>query len=337
MTARVSIPSNWYVLALSAAMLPAGGCTHIGGKAVEVRSLTARPPANVAVLLRVRTEAESFELQADNFTLYEDEQRLNPSLTRQLLLDQASALHHHTLLLVDNSLATDRAVRAELVSAISMFVEQVSKTQPVSVFAYDGSERLTLILEFPRQLEAGKLQPVALERLVPKDVSRNLNGAILLGARELERRLANSGKPLVAGTLVVFAAGADLAGRTQSAAVFDWLKRTEHRVLAIGYGEQSSSVESFAKHGYYDAVRLDTLSLAFEEAGHDVVDEHKRGYLLSYCSPARTGHRSLRIEVRGSGQPGELLGEVSTDFSAEGFSAGCNPRLLPKFIKTNLR
>jgi len=305
------------------------GCAGMGGLDADVRALATRPPANVAVYVNVSSDDPS-RLSAENFVLSEDGHELHPSITRQMLLDPAKVVHQHTLLLVDNSLATDAGVRAELANAIAAFAEEVTQTQTVAVYAYDGSTRLTPVAVFPRVNEpSATALPQA--RLKPRDVSRNLNGAILLAGAELDRLLAQGGKPLSVGTLVVFAAGADLAGRTDEGSVHEWLGTTRHRVLSIGYGEQSYAVEDFAKDGYYDAVGADTVSLAFEEAGHAVARQSREGYLLSYCSPARGGTRLLQVEVHAGPPDDQRSGSTSVEFSAEGFRAGCDPRVLPKF------
>lgn len=301
----------------------------MGGLEADVRAVATHPPANVAVYVNVGSE-DPARLSAENFTLSEDGHELDPSITRQMLLDPDKVVHQHTLLLVDNSLATDAGVRSELANAIAAFAEEVTQTQAVAVYGYDGGTQLTPVGVFPRVNEPS---PTALSqtRLKPRDVSRNLNGALLLAGAELDRLLNRSGKPLRVGTLVVFAAGADLAGRTDEGRVHEWLGSTRHRVLAIGYGEQGHSVESFAKDGYYDAVGVDTVSLAFEEAGHAVVRQSRQGYLLSYCSPARGGTRLLQLEVHAGPTDDQRSGSASVEFSAEGFRAGCDPRSLPKF------
>ena len=187
----------------------------MGGLDADVRALATRPPANVAVYLNVSSDDAS-QLTAENFVLFEDDHELHPSMTRQMLLDPAKVVHHHTLLLVDNSLATDPGVRAELANAIAAFAEEVTETQTVAVYAYDGGTRLTPVAVFPRVNEPSATA-LPMTRLKPRDVSRNLNGAIVLAGAELDRLLKSSGKPVGVGTLVVFAAGADLAGRTDEA------------------------------------------------------------------------------------------------------------------------
>lgn len=301
----------------------------MGGLDAEVRAVATRPPANVAVYVNV-SSSDDTRPTAENFKLFEDGHALDPSMTRQMLLDPAKVAHHQTLLLVDNSLATDAGVRAELANAIAAFAEEVTQTQGVAVHAYDGGSRLTPVAVFS-QVNQPSATALPLARLKPRDVSRNLNGAILLASAELDRLLKSSGKPLGVGTLVVFAAGADLAGRTDEGQVHEWLGSTRHRVLAIGYGEQADAVRDFGKDGYYDAVGADTVSLAFEEAGHAVARQSREGYLLSYCSPARGGTRLLQLEVHAGGSDDQRSGSASVEFSAEGFGAGCDPRTLPKF------
>jgi hypothetical protein len=50
-------------------------------------------------------------------------------------------------------------------------------------------------------------------------------------------------------------------------------------------------------------------------------------YIFSYCTPKRKGDHTLRLEVAVPGDKGEL----SYEFSADSFKAGCTPKKRPSF------
>ena len=50
-------------------------------------------------------------------------------------------------------------------------------------------------------------------------------------------------------------------------------------------------------------------------------------YIFSYCTPKRKGDHKLRLEVAVPGDTGDLTYE----FSADSFKAGCSPKKRPSF------
>src|SRR5690606_10159778 len=52
-------------------------------------------------------------------------------------------------------------------------------------------------------------------------------------------------------------------------------------------------------------------------------------YLLSYCSPARSGQRVLLVEVESP--KGDSTGSVEIQFSSDGFGSGCDASKIPRF------
>jgi len=325
-----------FVIAL---LFASTGCTATGVH-LEARAVASKRPSNVAAYLTVSEDgAPVTDLSAEDFGVFEDGEPIEVARTRQVLLDRELAIAHHTVVLVDHSAATDESVRNELAAAVSIFVERVRRTQAVTVFAYDGAAELRHVGEFPRSSDSPRQEVSALKRLRPSDTSRNLNGAVLLAAKELDARLGQYRKPLTAGTLLVFAGGPDLARRVEESAVYEFSSRTPHTVIAVGIGEGALALRDIGKDGFFDAHTADTLSLAFEEAAHRVAGAHGGGYLFAYCSPARSGKRQLRIEVRLPAKAGDApelqrRGSAYGEFDAEGFSAGCDPSTRPDFSRT---
>lgn len=298
---------------------------------VDSRGVFAQKPSNVSAYLSITAEGKPLtELKAEDFKIYEDENLVPATHSGQVLLDKELAHAHRTLVLVDYSAATNEDVRGELASALSFFVDRVRKTQAVLVYAFDGREKIRLVADLPKKPEASSPEKRFLQNLQPADTSRNLNGAIIEGIEKLDQAYEKSEGPLRAGTLVVFSGGPDLAGRVGDSAVREALSKTDYTVLTVGVGDSAPLLKDYGRDGFVDGHSLETVSMAFEEAGHLVEDDYGRHYLLSYCSPARAGTRTLRIEVTASEELGTASKTVGT-FSAEGFSQGCDAKARPRF------
>ncbi len=300
---------------------------------VEPLATTSQRPSNVGAYVAVTDGEEALtELSPGNFRVYENEQLVPPEQSELTLLDRSLVAAHQAVLLVDMSGAKTPAERAKAAKAAQGFVQKVTAHQPVMVFAYDGGPSLVPIATLPRGSQAVKMS--ALESFTPRDPSRNLHGAILAGLEKLDAALAQSGKPVRAGTLIVFASGPDLANRIDRDRVHDAVWQSPHDVLGItiGLGAQTDAIESLARRGLVRAQSADTLPIAFEEAASKTLDELQKHYLVSYCSPARAGTRRLRLEVTYTNKAGEEhRGDFEVEFSAKGFGPGCNPQVTPRF------
>jgi hypothetical protein len=316
-------------VALALAVASAG-CGLLGGVRVEALATSAQKPANVAAYLGVSAGEEPLtELEAKNFHVYENGQELDPHQTQRMLLSREAVTHERVLLLVDVSENPTPEQRAEYVRAVEAFVRKLHASISVSVQAFDGSPGLKPVGEYPRGSDA--LSAAALLKLASKDDSRDLHGAVLAGLGELDRLARNSAKPIELGTLVVFANGPDLAGRTERRKLDEALEKTGHAVIGVGIGPDTGYL-GFARDGVIHAQSADTLPIAFEEAGARVAATHAKYYLVSYCSPARAGTRSVRIEVVHEDKDGhEHTGSTDFEIDAAGFGPGCDPATPPRF------
>jgi hypothetical protein len=313
------------VLALASA-----GCSLFGGVRVETIASSAQRPSNVAVYVGATEHGEPLgELEAKNFHVYEDGQELDPKQIERVLLPRDAVTHEHVLLLVDLSGNPTTEQRASYARAVEAFVRKLAPTLSVSVRAYDGSPGLKPVGDYPRG--ASTVAAAALGKLSSRDASRDLRGAVLAGLAELDRGAESASKPVELGTLVVFATGPDLAGRTSEGALDDTLDTTHHDVIGVGLGADTPYLD-FARGGVIHAESATTLPIAFEEAGARVAATHAKYYLVAYCSPARAGKRSVRIEVVHEDKKGdEHSGSTEVEIDATGFGPGCRSEATPHF------
>jgi hypothetical protein len=213
-------------------------------------------------------------------------------------------------------------------------VETVRRTQPVSVFVFDGSPNLRFVADFGKSADGAAADVHALAKMGSSDSSRNLNGALVSGLKELDARLAQPHRTVKVGTLVVFTRGPDLAGRVTEVDIEKALDDTHDNVLAVSIAEQAGrALDTIGKSGTVKAQNADAVGIAFEEAASKTRDLYEKYYLLAYCSPARSGTRRLKVEVHYRDTEGnEKHGSFSQDFDASGFGPGCNPESVPRFL-----
>jgi len=308
----------------------AGGCSLLGGVQVETLATSAQKPSNVAVYVGVSAGDQPItDLDAKNFRIYENGQALDPRQVERMLLSRALVTHERVLLLVDLSGNPSAERRAEYARAIEAFVRKLSESLAVSVRAYDGSPGLKPVGDYPRG--TATFSAAAVLKASSRDQSRDLHGAVLAGLAELDRAAQGDAKPIELGTLVVFANGPDLAGRTPDAELYEAVEQTKHDVIGIGVGEDNPYL-GFAHGGVIHSQNADTLPIAFEEAGARVAATHAKYYLVAYCSPARAGQRTVRVEVVHEDKDGdEHSGSVEVEIDATGVGPGCNPLSTHRF------
>lgn len=311
--------------------LPLLGCGLFRHVEVQPLATAAQRPGNVAAYVAVTDgDVPLTELNASNFRVYENDQLVPSDQTQLTLLDPTLVAAHQVVLLVDMSAATTPQAKSVVAKAARNFVQKVTARQAVSVFAFDGGPNLVPIAALPRG--DAQVTMAALESFTPRDPSRNLHGAVISGLQKLEMALAQSGKLIRVGTLVVFASGPDIAGRVDSDKAHDAVWESPYDVIGVGVAEQADAVEHFSRRGLVRAQAADTLPIAFEEVADKAVAELDKHYVVSYCSPARAGERRLRLEVTYTNKEGEEHhGNFETDFDAKGFGPGCNSQTVPRF------
>lgn len=307
----------------------AAGCSVFGGVHVETLDVSTQKPSNVAFYVSVTEHGEPVtDLEAKSFKVFENGQELSPRLIERTLLPREPVTSERVLLLVDVSQNPSPAQRANYEQAIEAFVRKLAPALPVAVRAFDGSPGLKMVGDYAR----GSQNPNAASvlRLASHDASRDLYGAVVTGLAELDRSESDK-KPIHLATLVVFSRGPDLAGRTEETKLEEALDKTTHDVIGVGIGDDTPYL-GFARGGVIHAQNADTLPIAFEEAGSRVAATHAKYYLVAYCSPARAGHRSVRLEVTHEDAKGDAhSGSTEYELDASGFGPGCRVETTPRF------
>jgi len=306
------------------------GCGVFQHLNVEPLASGAERPGNVAALVAVSDGDEPLgELSPADFRVYENEQLVALDRSELTLLDPSLVSSAQVVLLVDMSHATTIQARQLVRHAAENFAEKVLPKEAVSVLAFDGGANLIPVATLARGSQVTALP--ALESITPRDPSRNLNGAVVAGVERLKSLLAQAGKVVKLGTLVVYASGPDVAGRVTGDQARDAVWESNYDAIVIGVGSRADAIEDFAKQGLVRAQSPSTLPIAFDEAASRVLAQLSKHYLVSYCSPARAGIRRLRLEVSYTNKSGdERHGDFETEFDARGFGPGCNPQQPPR-------
>ncbi len=318
-----------------AALLGAAGCRP-GAVALSPLATSVQRPSNVAVYVAVsQGEAPVPGLTAASFKIYEEGELLPAEKSGQVLLDPQVAGEHRTVLLIDVS---DGRGADAVASGAAGFIREVRKRQTVTVFTFDGGSSLRFVAEYPKTAAPeGPKAMAQLARAASADASRNLNGALVEGLAELDRRFGDAKQPVRVGSLVVFTRGGDLAGRVPDEQVASVLKSTRHRVYAIGVEAEDArrKLDKIAPAGVIEAASLEMANVAFVNAAGMLGRAYEQQYVLAYCSPARGGVRELRIEVSLLDDQGkERSGKFETAFDSTGFVGGCDPKTPPRFVVT---
>ncbi len=333
---------NGYPVAqLASVFWLSAGCQLFGG--LDVRSVadSANPPGQVAIYASVVDGEQPVpQLQAENFAVYEDGKQLNRATVGLQLLDRDAVSLHHTLILVDLSGSIEEPGRLNvLTEQLATFVERIRAVEDVSVYGFDGGAALYPFGKFSKNKGADTLAQVkaslsALSQHRQRDPSSNLNGAVLAGVAQLDYHLRQTPKRIRLGTLVVVAQGDDLAGRTTEERLREVLKQTPHHrfALVVAPDGDDALAEKLGENGHVLATSIDNLDAALGQLATLVEQDYGQYYLVSYCSPARAGKRTLLLEVSRPDSGGSAdTASMELPFDATGFSSQCDSSRVPRF------
>lgn len=319
-------------------LLAVSGCG--GGLQLTRINSEQKKPNNVWVFFSVQRGEEPVPgLAAEDFQIYEDDGRVSPFESQQVILNPMVASVMYTLLLLDVSASITESGKIDaLVDAAELFVERVGKTQRVAVYAFDGAEQLHAIVPFTEAERSLRGGLTALRKYRARDPSTNLHGAVVQALDRLDQGLAREKKPLKFGTLVVFSDGADRAARVSREEMIRAIERPErerYELFAIGIGDEAeltrAKLDDIGRDGTEQGSDPSKVKDAFDRIATRIEAHGKRFYLLSYCTPARKGEHNVRIEVKTPKVHGS--GSLEYRFSADGFGPppSCDPRRLPTF------
>jgi hypothetical protein len=319
-------------LGIVAACLLACACSRGPGLKLTLIDHSVQKPSNVAVYFTVDTADGDpvAGLEADSFRIYEDDRLVSIHESKQTILNPEVAAEHFTLLLVDMSgSVTESGDLHRVVHAAGAFSERVGSIQKTAVYAFDGRRDIVRITGFSGSGGTVESGVEKLSSFRTKDPSTNLNGAVIEAIQVLDKQLARARAPLRFGTLVVFTDGTDRAARVTRDELHEALDQTGYDIFVIGVGSEIDEGElgAIGRSGTVMTKNREEVAQAFEEAASRIEAAAKRYYLLGYCSPARAGTHSVRIEAVVDGERGSLTYE----FDAKGFRPNCDPTKKPRF------
>jgi hypothetical protein len=309
----------------------ATGCGAVFGSDVKVEPLSvkATPPGRVLALVSVSDRGAAPEsLGPENFEVREGDVALDPKAIALKVQPLGDLRGHEAVVLVDGSRAFTDVERGPLGSGLAQLVDRLRFHQSVTLVAYDGSPELRVIARYPQNAMAVPLgADPGIQKLLaykPRDGSSSLYTAIVNGRKMLNSRLSKAGPIPPLGSLIVVARGPDLAGRSDEAAARAALEHNRSFLLKVGTWSKDTSLDWVGDDGTRSAASLGTLGTPVDELAREVDDVFLRGYLVSYCSPARGGKRTLEVVVKVGDQAGQRRGAAHSEFDATGFTAACS-------------
>ncbi len=299
---------------------------------VTLVQATHAKPSNVAMFFTV-DDAEGNPvggLTAESFRIYEDDELVSVTESRQTILNPEVAAENYTLLLVDMSGSVTESDAVPMIAeAAGQFTAAVGAEQQVAVYAFDGAAEIHEIQPFRRAAAGSSAGVGGLGGFRSRDPSTNLNGAIVQAIDTLNQAMAESESPLTFGTLVVFTDGSDRAARVSHRDMNRALRDAAFDVFAVGVGTemQEETLSDIGLTGYVMIDNTEAVNQAFTAIGERILAQTKRFYLLSYCSPARAGQHQVTVEAVVNG----ATGTTSYEFDATDFGAECDPNRPPEF------
>lgn len=326
------------VVALS--LLAGSGCSLVTGSVrVEPVAVSSQKPGNVALFVAVSQHGSGvLGLQKQDFKVFENGVALDNDQIGLTLLPTTESASSHATLLVDMSKSLKPSERKSLSDALRPFIVRLRQREAVSLYAFDGAEKVHLVQEYSRDARAEPDEKdTSMDRLLSfsrKDASTSLYSAVIDGASKLDASLAAEGRPIRNGTLIVVALNPDSAGRVEESKLRDFIDDSPHHyfLMTVGTTASAANLSFIGKNGETRAGSAMTMSAPLNDVANAIDDDYFRNYLVAYCSPARAGTRDLRLQVTTRDAQGkQSVGSYSTQIDATGFGPGCSPGAPPHF------
>jgi hypothetical protein len=307
---------------------------------VQPVAVSTQKPGNVAMYVAVSQHGSALiGLDKQSFAVFENGVRLDNDQVQLTLLPTTTSAARRIALLVDMSRTFTPEDRKALTDALRPFIVKLRQREPVSLYAFDGSEKAHFVADYPRDARAEPDEKdTSLDRLLAfsrRDSSSSMYSAIMDSSDRLNTELAAEGRPIQSGTVVVIALNPDLAGRVDDYKLRNFIEASPHHffLMTVGTWAQSKNVSFIGKNGEAQAASVGTMGTPLDTVAGQVDDDYFRDYLVSYCSPSRAGTREVRLQVTTVDSEGKKNeGSYQTEFDATGFGPGCNPLAPPRFV-----
>lgn len=323
-------------------------CLNLGVP-VGSEGLVTGLPARVSIFFSVDTcQGQPISgLDATHFEISEDGQAISPYESERRIQAKGQKYRMNSVVLLDVSGSILSTGQFPLLKeAAAAYVKRVlgnkEDGQRVSLMTFDGRESVQVLTDFSGS------QSEVLAALDTLDVvecnvnndcrglsdrkscagwrcvdnSTNLNGAVIQALDALDAR--NALEKTIQwkdSALVLFTDGTDQAGRVQQLTAFQRARSSSAHIFSIGLGGEvdGTTLKAFGKDGFFPAAAAAQLVKAFDDIANRVTGLANRFYLLEYCSPKRSGTHTLKIVATS----GSLIGGMSRQFDATGFTSGC--------------
>ena len=223
--------------------------------------------------------------------------------TKQTILNPEVAAVQYTLLLMDMSGSVTNSGQAPmLVDAASAFSERVGSPRGRGLRLRRRQGDRPIVASPPARWCRAASTAATYK---PRDPSTNLNGAVIEGCRVVRARWRRASSRCVRHAGRVHRRYRPrAAGHARQAHEALDQTRIADRCLVIGVGAEIDAGELRAIGRDGTIVNKDRAQIAtsFDAAAARVEAFSKRYYLLGYCSPARAGKHTVRIETTAVGR-----------------------------------
>ena len=288
------------------------------------------PPANVAALVRVtHCDGKPLEtrIQPENFTLSEDGFALSTYEALREIRPTQREISEITAIVLDLSGSVHRSgLKEKMVEGTRRLIGQLGENRRIAIYGFDGRPDLIPYANFSDDPDVWE---EALSRILEAELvddSTNLNGAVVNALEILDTAVdaeVRNVTQVTHGTLVLFTDGTDRAGRVRGYTARMAVQHSGHSTFTIGVGAEidAAILQELGNTGHMLVDDPEQISDAFEQLGRDVAARALQDYVVSYCSPSRSGVHELTISARLEDQ----TGQTKIKFHSDNFGAGCDP------------
>jgi hypothetical protein len=291
------------------------------------------PPSKISLSFRL-TDCDGrpvLNATIDDFAITEGYSVLSVSEGRRSLETTPGVFPRSTVLLLDLSGSIwNTGNLPGLQKAAAGFVRQAAVPgHNIAIFAFDGSNDITKIVDFTDDAKTLQSGVDSLARYSSRDDATNLNGAVIKGLDVLEQRRDSQFGGQAAsfvGSLAVFTDGKDTAGRTADQDAINRVQHSGFAVFAIGLGPEvnRSFLQNIGKNGSFpvqgQSYEIPELADAFRKIAADIISLSSGRYSFTYCSPKRAGSHKVNLTFA------DAKGSLSYGFNAARFDGLCDPK-----------
>ncbi|MEM9141680.1 MAG: VWA domain-containing protein [Bacteroidota bacterium] len=297
-------------------------------------------PGKVSIFFKVSdTDGDPVPgLTADEFTIYEQGRNddcfstISSTESFARISPNSQIFRNNTLLVLDLSNSVLQSSLGELKAASTSFIENVmpstdQESFQMAIYWFDGEDELHELTPLTPSREALTAAIAGITDDISNDPSTDLYGAVIKStdiASDLLRESTSGGK-IGAASVVLFTDGTDQASRFTEEAALQKVNEADSNIsfFSIGLGSEIDIqvLGDIGKTFSVIASNKEELEATFNDISLRIAQRANSFYLFEYCSPKRdgSGENNLAIQVR----TGNRQGSVQTQFSANGFTGGC--------------